>query len=87
MVVATLVNIVLLFFFMLLGLIVLNLIVANFHVPDSMAPALMLIIFVGAIVLSMFVYSRLVKWATNKYGLEDKMAPLFGGRRKPKSED
>ena len=38
-------------------------------------------LFVGAIVLSFFVYSRLVKWATKKFDLEEKMDPLFSSRR------
>ena len=48
----------------------------------------MLAVFVLSIVLSMLVYSKLVKWVTAKYGLEDKLAPLFSsGKNRRKSEE
>ncbi len=88
MIAATLINIVLLFVFMMLGLIGLNLVVTYLPVSESLFPVLMLVFFVLAIALALFVYSRLVKWATAKYGLEDKLAPLFSsGRRKTPKED
>ena len=80
MLVATVVNIILLCLFFLVGLLVLNFIAGQW--PDSsLIPALIMIVFVGAIVLSFFVYSRLVKWATKKFDLEEKMDPLFSSRR------
>lgn len=38
---------------------------------------------VGGVFLAMIVYQRLSRWVIEKYGLEDKMEPLFRLRRKP----
>lgn len=80
MLVATLVNIILLALFFTIGLLVLNFIASRFP-NSSLVPALILIVFIGAIVLSFLVYSRLVKWATKKFDLEEKMDPLFSSKR------
>ena len=46
-----------------------------------MIPALILIVFIGAIALSFMLYSRLVKWAMKKFDLEDRMDPIFSSKR------
>ena len=47
------------------------------------SPLLIGLVFLGSIVLSFLVYSKLVKFVVNKYKLEDKMDPLFGGKKRP----
>lgn len=80
MIVATVVNIVLMAVFFLVGLVVLNLLASAF--PDTaLIPALILIVFIGAIALSFMLYSRLVKWAMKKFDLEDRMDPIFSSKR------
>ena len=80
MIVATIVNIVLLGLFFIIGLTILN-IIASYFPSSGLIPALMLIVFVLAIALSFIVYSKLVKWAMAKFSLEDKMDPLLSSKR------
>ncbi len=85
MIIATLVNVLLLGFFLIAGVVLMTLIVNRFpDAGESLGPVLVIGIFAGAIFLSFFIYSRLVKWATAKFDLENKLDPLFTpkGRRK-----
>ena len=85
MIVATVVNIILMGALFIVGLVILNLIASAF--PDTaLIPALILIVFIGAIalsfmLLSFMLYSRLVKWAMKKFDLEDRMDPIFSSKR------
>lgn len=80
MIVATVVNIVLMAVFFLVGLVVLNLLASAF--PDTaLIPALILIVFVAAIALSFLAYSKMVKWAMRRFDLEEKMDPIFSSKR------
>ena len=80
MIVATVVNIILMGVLFIVGLVILNLIASAF--PDTaLIPALILIVFIGAIALSFMLYSRLVKWAMKKFDLEDRMDPIFSSKR------
>lgn len=81
MLVATVVNILLLIVFFILGFLLLNWIASTFPAAESMLSVLMLVVFILAIVLSFIVYSKLVKWANNKFNLEDKLDPLFVSKK------
>ncbi len=83
MLLATLVNIVLLaLFFIVLG-VIMGLLVSNIPglAESSVMILLVIILFVGSIGGSFFVYSKLVKWATVKFDLENKLDPLFTPKR------
>lgn len=38
--------------------------------------------FVIALGGTLFIYSKLVKWVTKKYNLEDKLSPIFSSKKK-----
>lgn len=80
MVIATIVNVVILLVFCVVGLLLLNALAGAF--PESpLIPALIILVFLGVILLSFFTYSKLVKWLNKRFNLEDKMDPLFSGGR------
>ena len=84
--IATILNIVLMMVFMLIGYILL----AKFGNPDNPngAQIWLIVIFLGSIGLSWFIYSRMVKWYTKRVDVEKKFAPLITPRRrKPKDTD
>ena len=86
-IVATILNIVLMMVFMLIGYILL----ARFGNPDnpSGAQIWLIVIFLGSIGLSWFIYSRIVKWYAKRVDVDKKFAPLITPRRrkKPIEED
>ena len=84
--IATIINIILMMVFMLVGYILL----ARFGNPDNPngAQIWLIVIFLGSIGLSWFIYSRMVKWYTKRVDVEKKFAPLITPRgRKPKDSD
>ena len=81
MLVATLVNLVLLVLFFVLGFVILGLLLSHFPAIEGAAPMLMLAIFALSIIGSFLIYSRLVKWATEKFDLENKLDPLFTSKK------
>lgn len=87
MVVATVINIVLMTVFMLIGYILL----VKFADPDKpeAGQIWLIVIFIGSIILAWFVYSRMVKWYTKKVDVNEKFAPLITPRytKKKKQDD
>ncbi len=80
MVVATLVNILLLIVYFIIGFVLVGLFASYF--PESpLVPVIIMVMFIACIALSFLTYSKLVKWATEKFGLEDKMDPIFTPKR------
>jgi len=77
MLVATLLSLVIMLAFFILGIVILSWIAAM-NPESQFLPAVMIILFVGAIAASFFVYSKIVKWADRKFSLEDKLDPIFG---------
>ncbi|MBR2282140.1 MAG: leader peptide processing enzyme [Spirochaetales bacterium] len=84
-VVATIINVVLMLVLMLIGYILL----ARFGNPESttMNQIWLVVIFLGSIGLSWFVYSRLVKWYMKKVDVEKNFAPLITPKRKKGGND
>lgn len=84
MVVATVVNIVLMTVFMLIGYILL----VRFANPDKpeAGQVWLIVIFIGSIMLAWFVYSRMVKWYTKKVDVNEKFAPLFTPKYRKKKK-
>lgn len=85
--IATVVNVALMLVFMLGGYILL----ARFGNPENTTAnqIWLLVIFLGSIGLSWFIYSRIVKWYAKRVDVDKKFAPLITPRRRkrPIEED
>lgn len=86
--IATVINVVLMMIFMLIGYILLM----RFANPDNPNGAQLglIMVFLGSIGLSWLVYSRMVKWYTKRVDVENKFAPLITPRarkKRPADED
>lgn len=81
MILATVFNLLLLLiFFLLLFLLLFALLpslVPQVMEMPSMSFILPLLWFAGSIFLSFFTYSKIIKWASAKFNLEDKLDPIF----------
>ena len=75
MVIATVINIVLMTVFMLIGYILL----VRFADPEKpeAGQIWLIVIFIGSIILAWFVYSRIIKWYTKRVDVNEKFAPLI----------
>lgn len=51
------------------------------HLSPGVNQIILLVLFVGSVVLTYFLYHRLMKWLSNKYPLEEYFGPLFGKKR------
>lgn len=78
---ATLLNIVLLGGIFLIGVLLTMFLGRN---NPNVASIGIIVSFVAAIALSMFLYSKILQWAMVKFDLENKMDPIFSSRRKRK---
>ena len=85
--IATVINLLLMMVFMIGGYILL----ARFGNPDNTTAnqIWLVVIFLGSIGLSWFIYSRMVKWYAKRVDVEKKFAPLITPRKKkrPVSDD
>ena len=88
MLLATLLNLVLLIVFFILGFVILNLVISAMPENVAVVQIGVVLVFVFAIGLSFFVYSRIVILLPKKFNLEEKLDPLFvrKGSRRPKGE-
>lgn len=84
MLVATIINIVLMTVFMLVGYILL----VRFANPDKpeAGQIWLIVIFIGSIILAWFVYSLMVKWYTKRVDVNEKFAPLITPRQQRKKK-
>ena len=80
--IATIINLLLMMVFMIVGYVLL----ARFGNPESTTAnqIWLVVIFLGSIGLSWFIYSRMVKWYAKRVDVEKKFAPLITPRRKKK---
>lgn len=78
MLIATVINLVLMTLFMLIGYILL----VRFADPDKpqAGQVWLIVIFIGSIILAWFVYSRMIKWYTKRVDVNEKFAPLITPR-------
>jgi len=84
---AIILNLLLMVIFMVAGYVLLAFIYKGVENPGNGVAILMFLFFFAAIVLSWFVYSRIVKWLVNKHHLEDKISPIFSSKKgKPKKQ-
>lgn len=80
MLVATVLNLVLLSVFFIVGLLIVNYLVTLFPESETFGVLMIFLLFIGAIAGSFFVYTRIVNWAVVKWNLEDKLDPIFRPR-------
>lgn len=82
--IATVLNIVLMLVFMLIGYILL----VRFGNPDNHTGTQiwLIVIFLGSIGLSWLIYSRIIKWYTKRVDVEKKFAPLITPRARKKRQ-
>lgn len=85
MLLATLANIVLMVGFFLIGLVIMNFIVSEDNPTGIMIGYLL--VFVFAIGLSWFIYSKFVKWYTKKVNADETFAPLFSSKKRPPKDN
>lgn len=81
MLVATLVNVLLMFLIFILVFVVGNLL---FDASGNAGVIILGISFVAAIGGSIFIYSKLVNWAVVRFKLEEKLSPMFNNRNRRK---
>ena len=83
MVAATLLNLVILIAF-IIGLTLLVGLVQRLigGMPQALAWVSVVFVLLGSIGGTFFVYSKLIKWAVDKWGLEDKIEPIFRPRKR-----
>ena len=83
--VATILNVVLMIGFMVLGFVLLG----KFGNPESNLNTLWLfLIFAGAVAFSWLIYNSLIKWYMKRVDVEKNFAPVFAPRRrKPRTND
>ena len=84
MAVATVVNLVLMFVLIILGIVLVSLI--PFGDNTSLYSICIFVVFFGAIFLSFKIYSKLVEWATVKFSLEEKLDPIFTPKKNRKDK-
>ncbi len=88
MVAATIVNILLMLIFFVGFGIVITLLMNWIPALQNVTMLMILAWFALSIFLSFLTYSRIVKWATAKFSLEDKLDPIFTPRRnRPRREE
>ena len=81
-IIATIINLLLMMAFMIVGYVLL----ARFGDPESTTAnqVWLVVIFLGSIGLSWFIYSRMVKWYAKRVDVDKKFAPLISPRKKKK---
>ncbi len=83
MLIATLLNLLLLTVFFILGFVLLGLFMSS-HPDTSLTGFLTLLVFVVSIGATFLIYNALIKVAVNKFDLENKIYPFFSPKNKRK---
>ena len=86
MLVATLVNLLLMVAFFIVGFVIVGLLVAYIPSLADATGVMAILVFALAIFGSFFIYNKLVKWAMVRFNLEDKLDPLFSSKRNKRSK-
>jgi Kef-type K+ transport system membrane component KefB len=56
------------------------------RVSPTVTSYLLIVLFVGSIALTYFIYHRIVKWISNKWNLDDYFDPIFKRRGGPRKQ-
>lgn len=84
MAIATIVNLVIMLFLIVAGIVIVSLI--PFGDNMTLYSVCIFVVFFGAIFLSFKIYSKLVEWATIKFSLEEKLDPIFTPKKNRKDK-
>lgn len=85
MLAATVLNIVLLIAFFIVGFVLLGLFINKFPDATGVAGIMTLLVFVVSIGATFLIYNAFIKFAVKKWNLEDKLYPFFAPKnRRPK---
>ena len=85
MLAATVLNIVLLIAFFIIGFVLLGLFINKFPDATCVAGIMTLLVFVVSIGATFLIYNAFIKLAVKKWNLEDKLYPFFAPKsRRPK---
>lgn len=79
MAIATVVNILLLLLFLVAGIVILSLLPFADN-PNTYSIGILVVFFLS-IILSFSIYSKLIKWATKKFDLENRLDPILTPRK------
>jgi membrane protein YdbS with pleckstrin-like domain len=82
---ATIVNVIVMFAIFLALFVLLGRFVAP-HFSPGVNQILLLVVFIGAMVLTYFLYHRVMRYLASKYDLEKYFEPIFRKSRKPPQE-
>ena len=79
--VATLFNILLMFLIIVVLFVAMSRILGP-NADDNLRAVLMIVIFIGSIVLTFWLYGRIMRWVTVRFKLETHIPQLFKGKKK-----
>jgi hypothetical protein len=77
---ATVFNLLVMFIIIVLFLVLLSVIFKGSLNPNVLS-VLMIVVFIGSIAASFFIYGRLVKWISRRVNMEKYFLPLFRRKR------
>lgn len=92
MLIATVINVLIMSILFIIGMIIIGFVLTTWPSlgESSLASGVMVILlFVGATAGTFFIYNKGIKWAAEKYKLEDKLYPFMAprGRRPPQNNN
>lgn len=87
MIAGTIVNLVLLLFFIISGFVLVSVLADRIPAIADLAGILTVVVLILALVLSFLIYSKLVRWATKKFSLEENLSPLFSPKKPKRSAE
>ena len=82
---ATVVNVVLMILIFVVLFLIYGSLLASRISPEA-NQIVLIVLFLGSIGLTYFIYHRIIKWMQNKWDLEQYFDPIFSNRGKKKSE-
>ena len=51
-------------------------------ISPQIGQVIIIVLFIGSIALTYFIYHRMIKWISNKWNLDDYFDPIFSRRKK-----
>ena len=52
------------------------------YISPQVGQVIIIVLFIGSIALTYFIYHRLIRWISNKWNLDDYFDPIFSRRKK-----
>ncbi len=82
LVLATVLNLLLLAVVAVVLSLLFSLVYKNIEVSMALSWVAVLVILFGSIAVTMFLYSKIIKWAMRRWKLDNYIEPLFGSRKR-----